>query len=128
MTDFLKLGLRFLETVGLRGDKSLCSVRKKEGEGRRGGGRKGETINVIFKSLIIVLADFNKHFNPLNAADNWFADSPRFHKRPKTICKEMKCISISSALMLIKTGDNTNESYHKTLHISVISPFHWCAQ
>lgn len=92
MTDFLKLGLRFLETVGLRGDKSLCSVRKKEGEGRRGGGRKGETINVIFKSLIIVLADFNKHFNPLNVADNWFADSPRFHKRPKTICKKMKSV------------------------------------
>ena len=35
MTDFLKLGLRFLETVGLRGDKSLCSVRKKEGEEER---------------------------------------------------------------------------------------------
>ena len=41
--DFLKLGLRFLGTVGLRVDKSLCSVkgreREREGEGEGGRGR-----------------------------------------------------------------------------------------
>lgn len=41
MTDFLKLGLRFLETVGLRGDKSLCGVRKERGRGKERGRKKG---------------------------------------------------------------------------------------
>ena len=71
--------------------------------------------------------NFNKFFNQLNTADNCFANSPCFHKRPETIYmyKEMKSIPIGPVLALI---DNTNESYHKLLYISVFSPAHYCAQ